>query len=469
MYKFYSYAYTPREDEFQRSIMYAARLAENQFAVKIILDKIITSRDEDGFIEVATLSDDIEAVVFNKQSLEIDDEETLLALAEMETYCPSDENFKALDRILSLKFDNYEEHALVCNGITIDVDDVVSTFIRRVVFFKNKRLFKLAPEIMQHDAHYLAKYLNDIDNIEKLLLTISEDTVRKQVRDRTLTFFDGGKKLKSIVGLPIDIISAIDEYGSGDVIHHFQNYIRNGVGTVDELRKMIEWLDAIKKLNRKRKIDWYTNIDSGTISLIGEIVSLGCNVTSVINACSREMLMYSADQSFELNAALRTIRDTIQMQREIGIDDTYINQNLYKWHFITARNCKILKVSRNEEYALTAQIINRNSRTIDGWLIKCPDSEQELFDIGNRYNNCLPIYRDKVIDEGAIIYSMYKVDDNSNIVDPMPPVTFEVNLELDFIQIKTFNDADVNDPDIINVIKKWRTQIRRQEGRSDVA
>ena len=118
---------------------------------------------------------------------------------------------------------------------------------------------------------------------------------------------------------------------------------------------------------------------------------------------------------------------------------------------------------------LAAQIINRNSRTVDGWLIKCPESEQELFDIGNRYNNCLPIYRDKVIDEGAIIYSMYKVDNDGNIVDPMPPITFEVNYELDFIQIKTFNDVDVTDPDIINIIKKWRTQIRRQEGRSDVA
>ena len=469
MYKFYSYAYTPRDEGFQRSIMYAARLSEDQFAVKIVLDKIVTSLDGDGFIEVSTLSDNIEVVTFNKQILEIDDEETLLALAEMERYCSSDENFKALDRILSLKFDNYEENGLVQNGITIDVDEVVSDFVRRYVFFKNKRLFKLAPELMQHEAHYLAKYLNDIDNIEKLLLTISEDTVRKQVRDRTLTFFDGGKKLKSIVGLPLDIISAIDEYGSGDVIHHFQNYIKTGAGNVDEIRKMIEWLDAIKKLNRKRKIDWYTNIDSGTITLIGEIIALGCNITSIINACSREMLMYSADQTFELDSALRTIRDTIQMQREIGIDDTYINQNLYKWHFITARNCKILKASRNEEYKIAAELINRNSRMVDGWLIKCPSSEQELFDIGNKYNNCLPIYRDKIIDDGAIIYSMYKVDDIGNVVEPMPPVTFEVNLELDFIQIKTFNDADVTDPNIISIIKKWRTQIRRQEGRNDVA
>ena len=72
----------------------------------------------------------------------------------------------------------------------------------------------------------------------------------------------------------------------------------------------------------------------------------------------------------------------------------------------------------------------------------------------------------KVIEK---ICTKVAVIDNGNIVDPMPPVTFEVNLELDFIQIKTFNDADVTDPDIINIIKKWRTQIRRQEGRSDVA
>lgn len=468
MYNFYSYAYASREAGFVRGVLYECRLAETDRYVKVILDKKITSVDADGFLEVSMLSDNIEAVSFDKQTNEIDNEEVFVALAQMERYLYTEESFASLDKILSLNFDVYEETALVPNGTTINVDEVMSDFIRRIVFLLNKRLFSVAPELMKHEAYYLAKYIHDIDNIEKLCLTISEDTVRKQVRDGTLTFFDGGKKLKSIIGLPVDIASRIDEYGSGDAIHHFQKYVKNGIGNVDELRKMLEWLDAMKKLGRKRKIDWYTDIDSGTISLIGETIQYGCTVTAIMNAVSREILMYTTGTHFDINNTLRKIRDTFSMQREIGIDDTYINQNIEKWHFITARNCTIIKKSRSEEYSIAAGIINRNSRIVDGWLIKCPDTERELFDIGNRYNNCLPIYRDKIIDNGAIIYSMYPVDDANNVTEKMPPITFEVNSLLDFIQIKTFNDVDVTDDSIINVIKKWRTQIRRQ-GRGEAS
>ena len=463
MYNFYSYAYAPRDPGFVRSVLYECRLAETDRYVKVILDKKITSVDADGFLEVSLISDNIEAVSFDKQTNEIDNEEVFVALANMERYLCTEENFTSLDRILSLNFDVYEETALVPNGTTINVNETLSEFVRRIVFLMNKRLFKVAPELMKHEAYYLAKYIHDIDNIEKLCLTISEETVRKQVRESTLTFFEGGKKLKSIIGLPVDIASRIDEYGSGDVIHHFQKYVKNGIGNVDELRKMLEWLDAMKKLGRKRKLDWYADIDSGTITLIGEILQYGCTVTAIMNAVSREMFMYTTGSCFYINSTLRNIRDTFNMQREIGIDDTYINQNIEKWHFITARNCKIIKESRSEEYSVAAGIINRNSRIVDGWLIKCPDTERELFDIGNRYNNCLPIYRDKIIDSGAIIYSMYPVDDENNVTEKMPPVTFEVNSVLDFIQIKTFNDVDVTDNSIIDVIKKWRTQIRRQE------
>ena len=113
MYNFYSYAYAPRDPGFVRSVLYDCRLAETDRYVKVILDKKITSVDADGFLEVSLISDNIEAVSFDKQTNEIDNEEVFVALANMERYLCTEENFTSLDRILSLNFDVYEETALV--------------------------------------------------------------------------------------------------------------------------------------------------------------------------------------------------------------------------------------------------------------------------------------------------------------------------------------------------------------------
>jgi hypothetical protein len=104
---------------------------------------------------------------------------------------------------------------------------------------------------------------------------------------------------------------------------------------------------------------------------------------------------------------------------------------------------------------------------MDKWLIKCPETETELFNIGDAYNDCLLIYRDKIIDNGAVIYSMYPLDDNDNPMDCIPPVTFEVTPGLDFVQIKTFNDVDVTDKAVLETLNKWRTAIRRKESHTN--
>ena len=82
-----------------------------------------------------------------------------------------------------------------------------------------------------------------------------------------------------------------------------------------------------------------------------------------------------------------------------------------------------------------------------------------MLTIGNKYNNCLPTYRDRVIDDNAKIFSLYQTDDSGNVIDAIPTVTFEVNDNLDFVQIKTFFDADVTDPAVLFVIKEWRKKV----------
>jgi hypothetical protein len=447
--------------ETERKVNYVLRFVENNMTLKLVLDKITTEQDVDGFIEMLKESDFITLLECRKADLIVDNQEVLEALATSMYGFGADDKQRKTNDVLYANFPEYEEPDVPEYARLFNNMDALSDFIRRIIFLKRKELFKVGEYIIRNEIQNLAYYLNDLDNIEKLAISLGPEAVAAQIHNRSLTFYDG-RKLKSIIGLPTDIISKFNDYHAGGNIHIFQEYIRSGRGNVDELRKMFDWIDALGKLSRKRKLSFFTSFEATAFEYLGYIIQHGCSVTSVINAVSREFMMYDANQSVDIDSILRTIDDTFEMQKEAGIKSTYISQNIYKWHWITARNCKLIKESRQEEYSQAVEKINQYSMIVDDYLFRCPETEKELFEIGNRYNNCLPIYRDKIIDNGAIIYSMYPVE-NGVVIDNMPPVTFEVTKDFDFIQVKTFNDADVEDPKILEVIKKWRQKARRKE------
>lgn len=447
--------------EIERSVNYVLRFIENNLTLKLVLDKIVVNPDDDGFIEMIKYSDFITLVECSKATMEIDNQEVLEALVDACYAFGNTEKQKKANDVLYANFPEYEEPDIPAYTRLFDDMDALSDFMRRLVFLKRKELFKVGECIIRNEVVNLAFYLNDLDNIEKLAISLGPQAVAAQIHSRTLTFYDG-RKLKSIVGLPTDIIAKFNEYNAGSNINLFQEYIKNGRGNVDELRKMFDWVDAMHKLSRKRKLDFAITMTDSAFSHIGTLLNHGCTVMSIINAVTREFMMYDMDCYIDVDAILRTICDVFSMQKEAGIQSSYISQNIYKWHWITARNCKLIRESRQEEYSAAVERINKFSMIVDDYFIRCPETEKELFEIGNRYNNCLPIYRDKIIDNGAIIYSMYPVKDGV-VIDNMPPVTFEVTQEFDLIQIKTFNDVDVEDISVLETIKKWRQKAKRKE------
>ena len=445
-----------------RRIYYLARLAETKTKVKIVFDRQEVTKNDDD-IEMALLSDFMDVVEFDKSTFEITNRDLLVAMVELNRYRPAMEK-KEIEDLINIKFPEYETSDMVADKTeTVHIDSVIADFMRRYVKLKHKYLFEVAPSMMRYEACYLVHYIDNLDNIEKLCLATSEDSVRTQLRNRTLTFYDGGKKLKSILGLPMNIVEKIKEY-DGSAIHHFQNYIKNGIGNVDEIETMFAWLDGIKKLNRKRKLKVNVVIGDDTLHLIGAILDQGCSITGIINSVTREMMLYDTVECFEMSAAIRNIRDTIAMQRTIGLTNTYINQNLTKWHETNAQNCKILQERRTEEFSAAVAEINKYSCILDGYLIKCPETEDELFDLANHHRNCLCTYRDLIIDKGAIIYAMYPVDDENNVVTNIAPFVFEVDKHINFVQIKTFNDMDVEDEEVIAIARKWRLNTKRKKG-----
>ena len=440
---------------------YRFKFAETNKHLKIIVDQVCSYKDADGLSVEELRSNVLEAVLFDKDTLELSNYEVLVTLCNINSYWGSqaerEENHNKLFEQLTELNNGFSKNNVVCDNL--------QDFVKRLVYFRNKRLFIVGGKLMEHATMRLVNYLDDLDNIEKLCLTINPETVINQINSGTLQLFDGGKKLKSIIGLPLDVVAKIDEY-YGATMHSFQNYVKRG-GSVEEIRTLFDWLEALKKLKRKRKVCINVEVDSNALYYIAKLLDMGCSLTDIMNVVTKEILMYRNGGEIDLEAILRTALDALSMQRKMDNNDTDIVQNIRKWHYIISRNFKILKDSRQDAYGAAVEKINVNSRIVDGWLIKCPTTERELFNIGARYNNCLPLYRDKIIDTNAIIYSMYPVNDDGEITNPMPPVTFEVTAGLDFVQIKTFNDADVTDEAIISVLKKWRTQIR--QGRKETA
>lgn len=422
--------------------------------VKLVADRYCAHKPEDGYCEVTCTADFLTISTYDKTTKETTNACILECLANCNRYYYGGEkNAEMLKQYFKDIFEiEYELHIL--DGAP------VLDYIRRIIFLKHKPLFKKFATELHMNAECFVEYFNNLEDVEKLASIMKPDAIVRQMKDKTLKFNDG-KKLKQLIGVPVDVIKELNSYGVGHRMPVFQTYL-NERGSIDDVRKLFAWLNALKKLNRKRKMSVDVTVDTTVVGRICDILQYGASIPNLMSVVSREILMYQTISHIDLSDILRNIKDTLSMLDKIGYSDRTINQNVDKWHFITARNCKLISDSREDEYTAAVKLINEKSTIVDGYLIKCPETERELFDIGNAYNNCLPIYRDKIIDEGAIIYSMYTADETGRY-EAIPSITFEVTKDYDFVQIKTFNDADVEDETIMQILKKWRKFARKEE------
>ena len=423
--------------------------------VKLIADLYQVKKPEDDFCEVVSTSDFLVISTYDNATKEVTNTELLESFARCGRYY-----FSGTERETQLKQIIHETFNIDGDNLRVLDASSVCDYVRRIIFLKHKQLFKIFPSQLHSDAAAFIAYLNNLEDLEKLSSVMKPDAILRQMKDKSLKFNDSGRKLKQLVGVPVDVIQQLNDYGVGHRLPVFQTYI-NERGSVDDVRKLFAWLAALKKLNRKRKMSFNICVDSNVVERICNILQYGATIPNLMSTVSREMLMYQTIKDIDLSDILRTISDTLAMLASINYENRTINQNVDKWHYITARNCKLITSSRAEEYSHAVSIINAKSTVIDGYLIKCPETERELFDIGNAYNNCLPIYRDKIIDEGAIIYSMYSIDETGR-QETIPTITFEVTKDYDFVQIKTFNDADVTDEQIMLILKEWRKFARKE-------
>lgn len=437
--------FTFKSDAFKNSneiILYKDYFKEKKDALYLYVDRIVAHKNEDNV------------------DVELESEYLLIC-----KYDKASKSLSSVQNILLIKNDTNKIPGIEA-GARFSASNATSDFIKRYIYHVNPQLFTLINDVVSNYGTcyswiFLAPYIDNIEHVEKLCKTMSIKDVIGMMENRTLIFEDA-RKLKQVIGLPSDIISRLDEMGLGCMLSDLQRLKRDEMITVDEIRYMFDFLSSLNTLSRKKKLRDLDGYYPRIMKDILECVDYGYKARAIVNAIAKELMFYSNLTNVNTSTVARELRDCCLMATKMN-QEKKLCQNFSEWHSVLSRNFNVFQKPRHEEFInAAANINNRYSYRTDDYLIQCPTTERELFDIGFAYHNCLPTYRDRIIDNNAIILSIYKLDEEGSVIDKIPAYTFEINRDLDIIQLKTFFDADVSEPSILDIVKTWRTTMKKK-------
>lgn len=245
----------------------------------------------------------------------------------------------------------------------------------------------------------------------------------------------------------------------------FQRMVQNNVLSIDQMDEIIQGLKYLIKF----KFITHSELDSLISRYEDDMVEKKINLEVVLDNTIKSFFnyydisgrarrnmygYYSCNQTFK--SIFSHYMDAINMlPKEHVVEPKYYRTNdVERYHGITTRNCKIFQVPRPAEFKAAATRLRKLHYDNGEYVFSPFQTEEELFFVGQQYNNCLPIYRDKIIDDGAILVCAYKKTPNG--LEECPDFVFEVTPHLDVLEISTYNNEEVKDPDKIEAVREFR-------------
>ena len=267
----------------------------------------------------------------------------------------------------------------------------------------------------------------------------------------------GGKKA---LILKFDQLHRIKTMRLDDAVPTLQALVQNNVMSLDQMDRFLEGLRYLFKFKldeQSRMANFFSYYGD---KLVEKQVNLEYLLTMALkSAFTLDLLKgnyegrrdHHRSSPTPISSLMRHYMDAVAVL-PVG---KYPTNNIEIFHVITTRNNKIFEARRPEEFAMAAEKLRKLIWDNGEYLFRPIQTEEELFFIGERYNNCLPVYRDKICDEGAVVVAVYKQNADGTLAE-CPDVVFETSSRLDIIQIKTYNDEDVTDPFFIEMIANWK-------------
>lgn len=339
-------------------------------------------------------------------------------------------------------------------------------FAMRCLFEQNKFLY----EMLTNAKNAPNMGLIDTQNFVRGLLYLIMDT-KKQTQMETLAKTVGVKfaisqisnnidcvQGKKALVLKFDQLHRIKTMRLDDCVPTLQALVQNGAMSLEQVEKFIEGMRYLLKF----KIDESSRLNTFFSRYSDAIIAKKINLEWLLATALKSAFTLDLFTNVRYFGGNR--RSPIRISALMGhymdavsvlADGKYPTNNIEIFHVITTRNKQIFETLRPEEFSLAAEKLRKLIWDNGECLFRPIQTEEELFYIGERYNNCLPVYRDKIIDEGAVVVAIYKKN-NDGELEECPGVVFEVSPRLDIFQIKTYNDEDVTDPEMIALISEWK-------------
>lgn len=330
------------------------------------------------------------------------------------------------------------------------------SFLMEAIKFKNMFVYSLFTEIVPNNQVQswqngviianIMKHIEDINLFEKVVKVSGAKFLFSNLTNPSFQL-QNAKKLKKVMGIPEEVRAYIK---TNKLEHHFAKFQKLSENPNDA-KDFVEYLKAAKKLLRYDRYSLERFLDSIT----GLVENSDLSLRQILGHLIRENYFFGT-LGLPTNEAAEW-KDCLTMAAAANIPLDKCPQNIFKYHRILAKNVDILNNPRTEEFAEAVSLYSRLEKVMEdeGYIIRPPKSEQELVEEGNVLHHCVASYRDKIIDEKAIVLFCRKIDD---------PDTPLYTIELDYTpgdtsfsvtQFKKVYDADVLDADLLKMLNKY--------------
>lgn len=295
----------------------------------------------------------------------------------------------------------------------------------------------------------LLSHLDNINAFEKVVLVNGEKFFFANIGKKEFQL-GNAKKLRKVMGVPDEVREFIRKNKLEDKFSVFQTLSEN----VNDVKEFVEYLNVVKKLT---KPDAHTM--SNYIVVVADIMNNmeddSITLRDVVGHLARDNWFYG---TFGLPYGLATEwRDCLIMAKAANIKADKFPQNIVKYHRILQKNTDVLKNPRTEEFKEAVSMYSRLTKEMkkEGYIIRPPQSEHELVEEGNVLHHCVASYRDKIIDEKAIVLFCRKIDDPDT---PLYTIELEYkpgDTSFSVAQFKKVYDADVVEPELLKMLNDF--------------
>lgn len=421
---------------------------------KVIEDKVVYCNNKLVYIKKSVrpvMGDEMPSWMADEVMIKYDREETVIA-----TYVDG-----------KLDFDDSFDIDRVDHDSIVEILD----FLMDILYEKNRYLYRLLTKCNQVSGVSVLRLTEGILGmlknprkmtvIETMAKTIGEKMAINSIQnDIEVT---SGKKAAV---LSQDQLHSIKTLKLDNSLVSFQRMVQDGVLSIDQMDRVLQGLKYLIKFKFitageldcliSRYEDDIVEKKLNLEVLLANTIKSFFNLYNISGDTNRRRYgYYYSAQNFK--GMFSHYVDAIKMlPAEAAANPKYYRTNdVERYHGITTRNSTIYQAPRSEEFKLAAEKL-RKLKHDDGVYYFAPfQTEDELFFVGQQYNNCLPVYRDKIIDDGAVLVCAYKKNPDGTKED-CPDFVFEVTPHLDVLEISSYNNEEVTDPFKIECVRAFR-------------